>query len=158
MPAANTIKPLAPCLITMNQGRLCMAPAIQIHPELGPMCALHLYHERRSQKARPNLQVRVDAQDLEALDQLAQAHNLTRSEAFRRVLKKLPFPRAKVDADTYRELRRVGVNVNQIAKCLNSGDAPELEVIQQRLDDLSYRLEEVALLVCGDQEEQEGEP
>lgn len=158
MLALNPIQQSAPCFATTNKGWLCLARSFQIHPELGPLCALHLHHHRRSLQARPSLQVRVDSHDLDALDCLAQAHNLSRSDAFRRVLKRLPFPRSKVDANTYRELRRVGVNLNQIAKCLNRGDDPVLEVILDHLGDLACRLDEVALLVCGDGDAQEGEP
>ena len=137
-----------PCLISMHRGGLCLAPAIHIHPVHGPMCALHLHHERRSQAARQNLQVRVDQQDLEALDRLAEAHNLSRSDAFRRVLQHLPFPKAKIDADSYLELRRIGVNINQIAHSLNRGDGPDFGVIRTRLEELDARLESIALRLC----------
>jgi hypothetical protein len=116
---------------------------------LGAVCALHLYHRRRTLQARPNLQVRVDQQDLEALDRLAQTCNLSRSEAFRRVLKHLPLPKPKTDAETYRELRRIGLNINQIAHCLNRGEDPEFQVITKRLDQLSLLLEDLALGLCG---------
>jgi ABC-type uncharacterized transport system fused permease/ATPase subunit len=95
--------------------------------------------------ARPNLQVRVDAKDLDALDRLAATHNLSRSDAFRRVLHGLPMPKAKVDADIYLELRRIGVNVNQIAHALNRGDEPELDLIKNRLNALESRLDSLAL-------------
>lgn len=137
-----------PCLISLHRGGLCLAPAIQIHPVHGPMCALHLHHERRSQAARWNLQVRVDKQDLEALDRLAETHNLSRSDAFRRVIHHLPFPRAKMDADTYLELRRIGVNINQIAHALNRGDAQDVGLMRHRLEDLDARLDSVALRLC----------
>ena len=137
-----------PCLMSLHRGGLCLAPAIQIHPLHGPMCALHLHHERRSQSARPNLQVRVDAKDLAALDRLAETHKLSRSDAFRRVLHHLPFPRPKVDADTYLELRRVGVNINQIAHRLNCGEIPEMVEIWHYLDALEVRLDYLALHLC----------
>jgi hypothetical protein len=112
------------------------------------MCALHLYHERRSQAARQHFQVRVGLKDLEALDRLAEVHNLSRSDAFRRVLRHLPFPRARMDADTYLELRRIGVNINQIARALNSGEFPETEIIRHFLEALDARLDSVALRLC----------
>jgi len=98
--------------------------------------------------ARPNFQVRVDSQDLEALDRLAEAHNLSRSDAFRRVLRHLPFPRAKTDADTYLQLRRVGVNINQIAHALNRGDDPDIHAIWHHLEDLETQVDSLALRLC----------
>ena len=142
------IKETPPCLMSMHRGGLCLAPAIQIHPVHGPMCALHLFHERRSQAARPTFQVRVDAQDLEALDRLAEIHNLTRSDAFRRLLRHLPFPRTKIDADTYFELRKIGVNINQMTRAINRGDDPEIRHIQDCLEDLDARLDSIALRLC----------
>jgi hypothetical protein len=98
--------------------------------------------------ARPNFQVRVDSQDLEALDRLAEAHNLSRSDAFRRVLRHLPFPRPKADAETYFQLRKLGVNINQIAHALNRGDDPEIDNIRHHLEDLETRLDSLALRLC----------
>jgi hypothetical protein len=112
------------------------------------MCRLHLFHHHRSLNARPNLQVRVNAQDLAALDRLAEAYNLTRADAFRKVLHQLPFHPSKCDADTYLELRRIGVNINQIAKCLNQGDKPDFDVIQEHLHVLDSRLDTIALTLC----------
>jgi hypothetical protein len=54
-------------------------------------------------------------------------------------------PKAKVDADIYLELRRIGVNVNQIAHALNRGDEPELDLIKNRLNALESRLDSLAL-------------
>ena len=142
------IKETPPCLMSMHRGGLCLAPAFQIHPVHGPICALHLYHERRSNAARPTFQIRVDAQDLDALDRLAETHNLTRSNAFRRVLHHLPFPKAKLDAETYLELRKVGANINQIARALNSGDAPDSGLIEHWLEKLDARLDALALRLC----------
>ena len=137
-----------PCLQSTNRGGLCMAPSFQIHPTHGPMCRLHLFHHHRSLNARPNLQVRVNAQDLAALDRLAEAYNLTRADAFRKVLHQLPFPRAKCDADMYLELRKIGVNINQIAKRLNQGDNPDFDVIQEHIHFLDSRLDAIAHTLC----------
>lgn len=138
-----------PCAVVTRKGLACGAPSIAMLPQLGPVCALHDYHHRRSLQARQNLQVRVSPEDLAALDRLAQGYNLSRSDAVRRLLHRVPMPAAQVDADSYRELRRVGVNLNQIAKSLNRGDDPDLEVIHQHLEHLEARLDHFALLLCG---------
>ncbi len=90
-----------------------------------------------------------------ALDNLAKLYNLSKSDAFRRVLKHLPMPRSLTDAKTYRELRRIGVNVNQIAKALNSGDDPGHAAMLQVLRDLDAHLEEVELHLMGTPLEEE---
>jgi hypothetical protein len=128
-----------------------------MHPELGPLCALHLYHRRRTLHARPKLQVRVDVVDLATLDTLAQEYGLTRSDAMRRLIRRAPMPKAMVEAKTYVELRRQGNNINQLARALNRGDEPELLSIQVSLDDLRECLQDLALQLCsgGDDEGQE---
>lgn len=88
--------------------------------------------------------------DLAALDRLASDHNLSRSEAFRRVLKNLPLPRSFADIKTYRELRHIGVNVNQIAHGLNRGDDLSWEEIRGYLEHLHDRLDFLALRLCGE--------
>ena len=94
------------------------------------------------------MQVRVDAKDLEALDRLAATHNVSRSDAFRRVLHHQPLPKALVDAKVYFELRQVGVNINQIAHSLNRGDDPDLEYIHEHLEHLEDRLDYISRCLC----------
>ncbi len=53
------------------------------------------------------------------------------------------------DASTYRELRRIGVNLNQIARSLNSGEVPDAGLILPKLDDLASTLEDLALKIAG---------
>lgn len=137
-----------PCLMNLSRGGLCLAPSIEIHPVHGPLCPLHVYHERRSLGARSSLQIRVDNQDLEALDRLAEAHNLTRSETVRRLLRGRSMPKTKIDADTYLELRRIGNNINQIAHACNGGFDPAKVEILYHLDRLSVVLEDVTRSLC----------
>ena len=137
------------CNVITHRGVLCGRRSVQVHPSLGHICALHLHHTRRSLRARSNLQVRVDQDDLAALDNLAKLYNLSKSDAFRRVLKHLPMPRSLTDAITYRELRKIGVNLNQVAKALNSGEDPNNASILQVLMDLDAHLEEVELHLMG---------
>ena len=157
MTAISPIHDAEPCAVLTRRGLPCGSPSIQWDPGLGPVCALHAYHRRRSSQPRQHFQCRVNTADLEALDQLASAHGLTRSEAVRRLLHRLPFPRATVDAQTYRELRRIGVNVNQMAHSLNRGDAPEADVILPRLDDLAWFLEDLALKLAGGSRNEEAD-
>jgi len=149
MIAASLRQTALPCCVITHRGIPCGVRSIQMHPELGPLCALHLYHRRRTLQARPKLQVRVDMVDLATLDTLAQEHGLTRSDAMRRLIRRAPLPKALVEAKTYLELRRQGNNINQLAKALNRGDEPELLSIQVRLDDLRECLQDLALQLCG---------
>jgi hypothetical protein len=137
-----------PCLMNLSRGGLCLNPSIEIHPVHGPLCALHRYHERRTLGARSSLQIRVDNQDLEALDRLAEAHNLTRSDTVRRLLRGRSMPKTKVDADTYLELRRIGNNINQIAHKCNGGFDPGKVEIMYHLDRLSMVLGNVTRSLC----------
>ncbi len=145
---SDTPTPRPPCLMSLSRGGLCLAPSTDTHPVHGPICALHRYHERRSLGARSSLQIRVDNQDLEALDRLAEAHNLTRSDTVRRLLRGRPLPKAKVDADTYLELRRIGSNINQIAHKCNGGFDPTKVEILYHLDRLGEVLEDVTRSLC----------
>lgn len=148
MPQEVTIHESSPCVVVTRKGHRCGCPSVQLLPGLGSICALHAYHQRRARSARANFQVRVDANDLEALDRLAKGYGMTRSDTVRRILHHLPPPRYRVDAETYLELRRQGVNLNQVAKALNRGDDPDLEAIQACLDRLNDRLEDLALRLC----------
>lgn len=140
----------SPCRVTTHRGVACARPAFLTDHMLGPMCALHLYHHRRSQRARRNFQIRVSVEDLAALDELARTHHLSRSAAFRRVLHKLPLPRSVADVETYRELRRIGTNINQIAKAQNRGEDLAWPEIRPYLENLHDRLDYFALRVCGE--------
>jgi hypothetical protein len=44
----------------------------------------------------------------------------------------------------------VGVNINQIARALNSGDAPDSGLIVHWLERLDARLDDIALRLCRD--------
>lgn len=148
MPDPTTIHEPSPCVVMTRKGHVCGSPSVQTLPGLGSICALHVFHQRRSRSARTNFQVRVSRVDLEALDRLAKGYGMTRSDTVRRILHRLPPPRYRVDAETYLELRREGVNLNQIAKALNRGDGPDLEAIQACLDRLHDRLEDLAIQLC----------
>lgn len=138
-----------PCVVVTRRGAPCESPSVQYVSGLGPICALHAYHRRRSSQPRQHFQCRVTSLDLEALDRSARAHGLSRSDAVRRLIHHLPFPRSMTDASTYRELRRIGVNLNQIARSLNSGEVPDAGLILPKLDDLASTLEDLALKIAG---------
>ena len=76
------------------------------------------------------LLIRLEDHEREALDDTARRHALSRAAVLRQALRMLagaPAPHDPVLFENIRELRsafeRVGVNLNQIARCLNTSDA-----------------------------------
>ena len=68
------------------------------------------------------------------LDQLAQASGLSRSNVIRACLERTeirPCQPAEI-SDLYREINRIGVNINQIARKVNAGIATAEDVRQTR--------------------------
>ena len=86
--------------------------------------------------------VRLDQSEEDELLRLCDTLNCTKSEVFRRLLKykivygKPPLEFGKLIA----EIRRVGVNLNQIARAINAKGFMNGSELRQALDDL-YELE-----------------
>jgi len=53
---------------------------------------------------------------------------------------RLPPVVPELNVQAWAELARVGANLNQVARSLNSGEAVEIEVVQRLLADLRVRL------------------
>ena len=81
------------------------------------------------------------------LDQLAQASGLSRSNVIRACLKQTeirPHQPAEI-GDLYREINRIGVNINQIARSVNAGIATAEDAkyglhLLDRVYDLMYQI------------------
>ena len=86
----------------------------------------------RDQRTR-HLRIRLTDSEADAIEAAARAGSVRVSDLVRAVLfdgaGRIPAPRPArdetnlVEADRLRELRRIGVNLNQIAHRLNAGDA-----------------------------------
>ena len=81
------------------------------------------------------------------LDQLAQESGLSRSNVVRACLKQIeirPHQPAEI-GDLYREINRIGVNINQIARSVNAGIATAEDAryglhLLDRVYDLMYQI------------------
>lgn len=80
--------------------------------------------KEKNEKRSIRLTFRMNKQEQQHLQKLSDYANLPASEVIRETVfkKRLLQPRVSViDQQTYVELKRIGNNVNQIAKYLNSG-------------------------------------
>lgn len=82
------------------------------------------------------VKIRLNRQEKDKLDQVMATCQTHAPDIFRRLLMKNKFPEAKapmLDYDTYEQLRRVGVNLNQYVKALNQKKLTEVDrlVIQE---------------------------
>ena len=74
-----------------------------------------------------NFTIRLTADEQKRLDKAAEICGKTPAVIVRAKLFKGKFPEAKiarVDLDTYRELKKIGVNINQLTKKANSNILP----------------------------------
>ncbi|WP_295801685.1 plasmid mobilization relaxosome protein MobC [Mucilaginibacter sp.] len=99
-----------------------------------------------------NFTIRLTGEEQRAIENAAAACGITPSALVRqKVLKgKFPKPRlARVDLDTYLELKKIGVNLNQMIRLANAG------IMHQRLENQLVRLwqqqqEVITLLISYD--------
>jgi len=78
--------------------------------------------------------VRLTEKERQHLNQLAQESGLSRSNVVRSCLEQTELrPRQPAEiGDLYREINRIGVNINQIARSVNAGIATVEDVRQAR--------------------------
>ena len=105
-----------------------------------------------AQRNRP-LHIRLTSDEYQALSQKAEVAGVSLSEWVRRAAleQEIPSKRSEIDVNLYKELTRIGININQLARAantaLNQGYCPTSTPEQwQELYDLLKRL---ALEVIG---------
>ena len=98
----------------------------------------------RVQRTR-HLRIRLTDSEAEAIEAAARAESIRVSDQVRRMLfdgaPRIPAPAAPAElvedlaeADRLRELRRIGVNLNQVSRQLNAGDAaPDVDRVIETL-------------------------
>jgi len=99
------------------------------------------------------IHIRLTEDEYQALSQKAEVAGVSLSEWVRRAAleQEIPSPRSEIDVNLYKELTRIGININQLARAantaLNQGYCPTTSPEQwQELYDLIKRL---ALEVIG---------
>ncbi len=103
--------------------------------------------KEKNEKRSIRLTFRMNKQEQQHLQKLSDYANLPTSEVIRETVfkKRLLQPRVSViDQQTYVELKRIGNNVNQIAKHLNSGVKVEPSAV---LAELSLKLDQLIKLL-----------
>ncbi len=96
----------------------------------------------KEEKRSVNFTFRLTEEEQKKLFRLSEVSGQVPGVLIREKLFKGRFPepkKAKLDLDTYLELKRIGVNVNQLAKHANSGKLPAgigitLKQLAQQLD------------------------
>ena len=97
--------------------------------------------------------VRLTQDEWEQLKREADELNISFSDYARRILLERPLPRihTQLEVDTYRELRRIGANVNQLATAANravkTGSCPA--VTQQQWSELTQQIKSIGLELIG---------
>ena len=98
----------------------------------------------KSEKRSVRFTFRLNEREENELIQLMEYSNLSGAEVIRDIVFKNRLLKPKIpvlDQKTYGELKRIGNNINQIARKLNLGDkAPETEII---LKVLSNKLDQI---------------
>jgi len=93
----------------------------------------------KSEKRSVRFTFQLNEREENELIQLMEYSNLSGAEVIRDIVFKNRLLKPKIpvlDQKSYGELKRIGTNINQIAKKLNSGDkAPETEIILKVLSD-----------------------
>jgi hypothetical protein len=80
--------------------------------------------------------VRLSDDELDKMRSKAKEARLTASELVRKIVldRPLPKPICRVEFDTYRELQRIGINLNQLIKAINlaqkSGYQPSISTVE----------------------------
>jgi hypothetical protein len=80
--------------------------------------------------------VRLSDDELDKMRSKAKEARLTASELVRTIVldRPLPKPICRVEFDTYRELQRIGINLNQLIKAINlankSGHQPSINTVE----------------------------
>jgi len=101
-------------------------------------------------KRNRKVTVKLNAQERQALTDIARESGLSLYLVVRKKLftGKFPQPKlARVDMDTYRELHKIGVNLNQLTKFANSGLFPA--GIRTLLMALKEQQQEIVKLLLG---------
>lgn len=84
------------------------------------------------------IKVRLNRNEKHKLDQVLEECRTHAPDVFRRLLMKNNFPRAKspmLDINTYYELRKIGINMNQYVKAIHQGSLTKMD--QAVLDELT---------------------
>jgi hypothetical protein len=80
--------------------------------------------------------VRLSDDELDKMRSKAKEARLTASELVRKIVLGCPLPKpiCRVEFDTYRELQRIGINLNQLIKAINiaqkSGYQPSINTVE----------------------------
>lgn len=148
----------APCQHPTASGLPCPHRAVDHHHEYGPICALHAHHNDNSQGLTSTILVRLHPDEHKAVGVVAGTLGISMSELARHTLTGLPMPEAprpKIDAQAYAELGRIGGNLNQIARAMNTALVAGVEPLQEaqglvaQLNELRDLLKEVRLGLVG---------
>lgn len=111
----------APCKHPTASGRPCPNMAREHHPEHGPVCALHAHHKETTQGRTATIIVHLHPDERRAVEIAANTLGVTMSDLARDMLVGLEIPEPPapaIDVELHRELGRIGVNINQIARNL----------------------------------------
>lgn len=113
----------APCQHPTADGLPCPNRAVDHDPQHGPICALHAHHRDTTEHRTACVMVRVSPTEHETISLAADTIGVSLSDLGRVMLLGLPMPqppRPVIDVQTYGELGKIGGNLNQIARSLNS--------------------------------------
>ncbi len=150
----------APCSWPTRDGQPCPGKAVGHHPEFGGICALHAHHAESSEGRTATILVRLSPEERQGVQIVADIFNVSLSDIARTMLLGLQMPelpRARIDAQAYGQLGRIGGILNQIAHALNlltlTGDVESLGLdprhLEAQLADLRRVLDEVRLGLAG---------
>jgi hypothetical protein len=102
------------------------------------------------------VRVRLTEEEKGRLDQIAREMGLSLSGYFRRLALDRPLPSRRpirpipeVNQDLYVELRRVGVNLNQLAQRMNRAESPDRQEILPVLELLAGAVADITVKVIG---------
>ena len=149
----------APCLHPTRDGAPCPNRAVTHHPEHGPMCAMHAHRSETSEGRTATILVRLTPEEKQAVELVSGTLDTSLSDLARTMLLGLPMPeppRPRIDAQAYAQLGKIGGNLNQIARALNTvlvageGQAEvETRNLLDHIKELRQTLNEVRLGLAG---------
>lgn len=94
--------------------------------------------------------IRYTTEERERLYEAARSVGLSLSEYVRRAALKRPMPKAsapEVNRETYRELCRIGNNLNQLMRAIHEGRANSIDIVQ--LSELKTLVKDIGLQTLG---------
>lgn len=119
------------CTFPTRNGKPCPNKPRAWHPTCGPICNLHLHHLERDQNLTQRISLRLSRKEHLALEFESMLLNRSVSDHIRALVTRRPavkLPTPLLDVQTYGQLVRIGVNLNQLTRRINllsnAGETP----------------------------------